>query len=270
MRIKFKILHPQMKDQYVDYDTIINYDVSSPAIRAKSLYDTFKSGNYFYKASGSGYNFDELFLEAGFDVNNYYQVAAYNVTSLTATIIAKEARRWSHAVHCLFPQGTLKEYFKDKDRKHAMSIYEWVPKSGKGKGILVFGPPEVEQNLNLMNAKTVYSEYLELPNESALDYFTGESIFFTKKSEIEENLGSYLGDSMSPELRSQINNFKEGYHFGMWCIGSVEGRFPGNPEEFPWAKKVSEIQSKLKSIVERTDLCEFIKFQKTKELILSI
>lgn len=268
MRIKFKILYPQIKDHPVDYDTIINYDSSSTSGHAKKLYSMYR--NYFYRASGSGYNFDEIFQDSGLDINKYYQVSAYSVTALSATIIAKEAtRNWSHAVHCIFPQGSLRDYFKE-DPKREMSLYEWVPKSGLGRSVIVFGPPEVDQELNLMNAKTSYSEIIELPSESALEYFTGESIFLFSKSEILENLGPFLGSSMSPGLKSALDSFKDGYNFGMWCIGSIEDRFPGNPDEFPWSKRVYEIQKQVKDIMESPKKCEYVKYLETKRLIQSL
>ena len=270
MRIKFKILHPQSKDQSVDYDTIINYDRTSSSDRGRSLYEVFSGGNYFYTASGSGYNFDDIFLGYGLNVEDYYQVSAYNVTSLTATIIAKESYRWSHAVFRMFPQGSLKDYFKNRPKKSEMPIYEWVPKSGKGRSVIVFGPPEVEQNLNLMNSKTIHSEYIELPSEEALEYFTGESIFLLKKTDVIENLEALLGDTMSPELKKVIDNFRDGYHFGMWCTGSIEDRFQGDPNEFPWAKKVSEIQAKMREVINKPGRCEFMKFLDTKRLIKSL
>ena len=266
MKIKFKILVPKGQAYSYDSDTIINYDSSSPkGYRGEELYKTFTS--YFYEATGSGYDFVQIFSKAGFDVEKYYQVSAYQVTSLTATIIAKEAKRWSHAVNCIFPQGTIRNYFEGSEPGTTMSVYEWVPKSGLGKSIIVFGPTETNQTLNLMNSKSIISEYLEMPSESALEYFTGESIFLTKKSELKEALLTF---NVSDSLRSAIDNFKEGYQFGMWCTGSIEDRFPGNPDDFPWQKKVSEFQNRMKDIIEDDSCCEFIKFRRTKRLLSEI
>ena len=75
---------------------------------------------------------------------------------------------------------------------------------------------------------------------------------------------------MSESLRSAIDNFKEGYQFGMWCTGSIEGRFPGNPDDFPWQKKVSEFQDRMRAIIEDDSCCEYIKFRRTKRLLSEI
>ena len=78
------------------------------------------------------------------------------------------------------------------------------------------------------------------------------------------------GDTMSPELKKVIDNFRDGYHFGMWCTGSIEDRFQGDPNEFPWAKKVSEIQAKMREVINKPGRCEFMKFLDTKRLIKSL
>lgn len=271
MKIKFKILAPQRPDQSMGYDTIINFDPTVPPRdnNSRALYDSLKDG-YFIPASGSGFDFDKIFSKYDLDVGDYVQVSAYTVSKVSATIIAKEANKWSNVVQCLFPQGTLREYFRGKNKKHEIPVYEWIRRDHKGKSVIIFGPPEEEQDLNLMYSKTTHCEIIELPNETALDYFTSNSIFLLKKNEIKEAFEALLGDSMSSEFRNAIENFKDGYNIGMWGLGSIEGRFDFNPDLFPWSKRVADIQKELREIIENPKLCLYMKYRKTKNILKSI
>lgn len=268
MKVKFKILAPQRPDQSSGYDTIINYDPDSPPRdkNARILYEMF-GGGYFLPASGSGFDFDKIFQSFGLDVTEFVQVSAYTVSKVSATIIAKEASRWGNVVQCLFPQGNLRDYFKDKPRKHEIPVYEWIRKDRKGKSVILFGPAEEEQDLNLMYTKTTHLETIELPNETALDYFTSNSIFLLKRSEIRETFEALLGDSMSPTFKSVIDNFKDGYNFGMWGIATIEDRFDFDPDLFPWSKKVSDVQKEMREIIDDPKTCMYMKYQKTKNLL---
>lgn len=274
MKIKFKILGPQRPDQSGGYDTIINYDPDGASskrdVNAKLLYDTFAPFGYFTPATGSGFDFEVIFKKFGINVREYAQVSSYSVTRISARIIEKEAQKYSSVVQCLYPQGSLDDYFKGKGRRAEIYVYEWIPKSRVGKAIILFGPKEEEQELNLMYTKTLHTETIELPNEEALSYFTSRSIFVMKKSELKEELGSFLGDSMTPEFRDAIENFKEGQQFGMWGIGSIEDRFDFNPDDFPWAKKVTEVQKQIGDIIEQTGSCLFRKYAKVKKILKSL
>lgn len=272
MKIKFKILIPQRPDQSSGYDTIINYDPTSFSGKydqnAKSLYNTFESSGYFSRASGSGFDFDKIFSKFGLNVREYAQVSSYSVSKIAATVIAKEASKWSNVVQCIFPQGSLKDYFEGGNSE--IYVYEWVPKTLKGKEVIVFGPAEEDEELNLMYAKTIHTETVELKSEEALSYFTDRSIFILKRSELRDVFESLLGESMSSDLRWAIDNFKDGGMFGMWSLSSIEDRFDFNPDQFPWALKVKEIQEKIKEIIELPDICMYRKYILSKNIIKSI
>lgn len=271
MKIKFKILVPQRLEMASGYDTIINFDPESPAKdkNSRELYGQFKN-EYFSPASGSGFDFEKTFAEFGLNVSEYVQISAYSVSKISAIIIAKEAKKWSNYVQCLFPQGSLKEYFKDKPVKHEILVYEWMKKDRSGKSIILFGPKEEEQDLNLMYSKTIFSEVVELPSEAALEYFTANSIFVLKKNELREIFDALLGEKMSPEFKEAIENFKEGVNFGMWGMSSIENRFDFDPDMFPWSRRVLMIQNKIKEILSNPKLCFFKKYKETKKILRSI
>ena len=209
------------------------------------LYNKFKFSNCWRDSKCISIDFKKILEKYNYNFDDFNRGSTYSLSSRIAVALFNDLSNYPE-VYSVCEDDILS---KSPDQK--VSIYEFKNKKDNTT-LLLFDPKPENTKLQVLPCISIGTYEIEVPSQSAIDYFTSESIYVATKEDFTELVEGLK--NMPQELKDL--EFIEGNMFLRW--EGVIKELTEETEMSEWKIKLENFREEINKVLE-SRLCPVIK-----------
>ena len=254
-KMLLNILYPWVYEDMEDLpaDKIIYLPYPDPTPGSKKVWDLWEGSPLWRKSRCVGINYLDESKKHGLDIDDYERKSSYTLTgrswdALKADIDTNYSDLAKYEFWGKVPETHDKE----------VTVSEFQVKSDQ-TSFLAVNIPINSFEMNVLPCRSLGIFEIEVPGQSAVDYYTSSGFFVTTQEEWQEILD---GANVPEDIKGL--SFKEGAVLGRWegtMYDSYEPRY-----QSPWVEKLENLKTEIDKILKK-NICLPMKGKMINSLI---